>query len=130
MPDSAAPDSRFLEGIAHFNSGEFFEAHEVWEDWWHDTHGHDRRFIQGLIQAAVAIYHAYNGNALGTRRLFGSARQYMSTYAGFHLGLDIDQFWLGMEQALIEFLAEADDRKPVVQTDRLPRIVLSFPSTG
>ena len=44
-------DPRYLAGILHFNRGDYFEAHEVWEDLWHDKAGPDRRFYQGLIQA-------------------------------------------------------------------------------
>src|SRR5262249_4206191 len=73
---------RYLAGIELFNRGEYFEAHEVWEDLWHETAGPDRRYVQGLIQAAVAVYHAGNGNARGARRLFHSGRRYM---AGFPL---------------------------------------------
>ena len=67
MSQSAEYDPRYLLGIVHFNRGDYFEAHEVWEDLWHDTAGPDRRFYQGLIQAAVAVYHAGNGNARGAR---------------------------------------------------------------
>ncbi len=55
-------DARYLGGVRFFNEGDFFEAHEVWEDLWLNTAGPERRFYQGLIQAAVALYHFGNGN--------------------------------------------------------------------
>ena len=99
-------DPRYLAGIAHFNRGDYFEAHEVWEDLWHDTAGPDRRFFQGLIQAAVAVYHAGNGNARGARRLFHSGRRYMSAYPPRHLGLDGPAFWAALERALADLLPD------------------------
>ena len=43
-------------GIALFNSGKFWEAHEAWEEIWMNHPEDGRFFIQGLIQLAAA-YH-------------------------------------------------------------------------
>jgi hypothetical protein len=118
-------DPRYLAGIGHFNRGEYFEAHEVWEDLWHDTAGPDRRFFQGLIQAAVAVYHAGNGNARGARRLFHSGRRYMSGYPAGHLGLDVRTFWAELERALSDFLPDPAPASAMLQADRVPMITLT-----
>jgi uncharacterized protein len=118
-------DLRYLDGIAQFNRGDYFEAHEVWEDLWHDTTGPDRRFYQGLIQAAVAVYHAGNGNARGARRLFHSGRKYMSGYPKVHLGLDVAGFWAELERALADCLSEPAADVCSVRSENLPKIVLS-----
>lgn len=52
-------------GMELFNAQRFFEAHDVWEALWTETHGARRLLYQGLIQLAVAYYHASNGNASG-----------------------------------------------------------------
>lgn len=90
-PDS--PDPRYLEGVALFNRGEFFDAHEVWEDLWRECASADRRFYQALIQAAVAAYHWGRGNAAGATRLYSSGRRYMEPYRPAYLGLAVDAFW-------------------------------------
>lgn len=96
-PDTAdSPDPRFLEGIDLFNRGEFFDAHEVWEDLWRDCAAPDRRFYQALIQAAVALHHFERGNHTGAARLYHSGRRYMEPYRPAHLGLAIDPFWDAM----------------------------------
>ena len=46
-------DPRYLAGVLLFNGGCFFEAHEVWEDVWAESHGDERRLVQGLIQAGL-----------------------------------------------------------------------------
>jgi len=103
-PPNAEPgryDERYLAGILCFNRGEFFEAHEVWEDLWMACPSAERRFIQSLIQAAVALYHWGNGNRAGADRLLASGRRYMEPYRPKYHGLDVDLFWLQMEQAMM-----------------------------
>jgi predicted metal-dependent hydrolase len=55
------------EGIILFNSGRYFEAHEVWEDLWRETRGPLRLFYQGLVHAAVGLHHLGRGNLNGAR---------------------------------------------------------------
>ena len=45
----------YQRGIRHFNEREFYDAHEVWEDVWRESSGLGKKFLQGLIQAAVAL---------------------------------------------------------------------------
>lgn len=117
-------DARYLEGIRLFNAREFFDAHEVWEDLWHEMAGPERRFVQGLIQAAVCAYHAINGNIKGANRLFESARRYMNLFAPTHRGLDVSRFWIQMEAALVEFQADPNSGNARFYPDRLPVIEL------
>jgi uncharacterized protein len=121
----AAPeyDPRYLAGVAHFNAGDYFEAHEVWEDLWHDCDSADRLFYQSLIQAAVALYHWGNANRAGATRLFASGRAKMAGYRPRYLGLDVDRFWADTEAALADALA---GRPPGV-TAAGPRIALDPP---
>ena len=44
MPDPAdTPDPRYLRGVELFNRGDYFDAHEVWEELWLDSPSADRR---------------------------------------------------------------------------------------
>jgi hypothetical protein len=49
------------EGVALFNRGEYFEAHEVLETPWKRLRGAERDLYQGLIKAAAAFHHASRG---------------------------------------------------------------------
>jgi predicted metal-dependent hydrolase len=115
-----SPDSQFLLGVELFNRGEFFEAHEVWEDLWRDGPPAERRFFQGLIQAAVAALHWSRGNAAGARRLYHSGRKYMDPYRPAHRGLAIDPFWDALAAHLAGALGGAGTAPP-------PRILLDVP---
>ncbi len=89
---STAYEPEYVEGVAHFNAHDFFEAHEAWEAVWVRTTGHDRLFYKGLIHAAVALHHFGNGNLRGARKVIGSCLQYLAPYVPRHLGLDVDGF--------------------------------------
>ena len=92
-----AYDPRYLAGILFFNAHDFFEAHEVWEELWADSAGTERRFYQGLIQAAVGLCHFGNGNLGGAVKLYRSSRDYMEGCPSPFLGLDVADFWRRME---------------------------------
>jgi uncharacterized protein len=64
----------YRRGIRLFNAGEFYDAHEVWEDVWRESQGLDKKFLQGLIQAAVALHHQSTGNLVGACSLVERAR--------------------------------------------------------
>jgi predicted metal-dependent hydrolase len=65
----------YQRGIRLFNAREFYDAHEVWEDVWRESEGMEKRFLQGLIQAAVAFHHHSTGNVAGAGSLMERARK-------------------------------------------------------
>ncbi len=58
---------KFIEGIALYNSGRFFEAHEALEDVWRSVpiDNPSRLHCQGMVQLAVAFHHQSTGNFAG-----------------------------------------------------------------
>ena len=46
--------SQFALGVDLLNRGMFYDAHEVLEDAWRAAPEPERRFLQGLMQVAVA----------------------------------------------------------------------------
>ncbi len=77
-------DSRIQDGIQLFNEREFFACHDVLEDYWSELTGREKSFFQGLIQAAVALFHFEEGNLGGARRMYVSCR---ANLAGFPQGV-------------------------------------------
>jgi uncharacterized protein len=94
-------DARYLEGIHLFNAGEFFAAHEIWEELWLDCENPDRRFYQGLIHAAVAVYHWNRGNSRGATRLVQSCRRYLAMYPIPYRGLNAPPFCDRLESLIL-----------------------------
>jgi hypothetical protein len=98
-------DPNFLAGIAHFNAGEYFAAHEAWEHVWRECPAADRRFVQSLIQAAVSLYHWGNGNAAGATTLFHRGRAKAADYPPRYHGLPLADLWAGVEATLLRAAA-------------------------
>jgi uncharacterized protein len=112
---SSEYDPRYLRGIEHFNRGEYFQSHEVWEDLWRAVDDPAKTFYKGLIQAAVSIYHRQRGNRHGADKLLASSRACLQGFGAGYLGLDVEDFLLQL----------AGCRSSTVPEERRPRIVLS-----
>src|SRR5205085_914669 len=115
---------RYLAGIVLFNEGAFFEAHEVWEDIWVESAGVERKFYQGLIQAAVGLCHFGNGNTGGALKLYRTAKAYMDQCGSPYLGLDVADLWRQMEAVYGPLLASPEDRTLRPDEGKLPQIRL------
>jgi len=128
LTDPESYEPLYLSGIEKFNECDYYESHEVWEELWTDYRGPSRKFYQGLIQAAVALYHFGNGNIRGARKLHGSVHGYLEAYAPYHLGLHVDRFLESFDACLKE-VAESKDDFPTIELDPelLPEIHLDPP---
>jgi len=84
-PRGAAPDragggagagdlaAHVRAGVAHYNAGRFWQAHESLELVWRQSAPPERPLWQGLIQAAAAMLHRERGNRHGLRVQGGAA---------------------------------------------------------
>jgi len=82
-------DPRYLEGVALFNRGAYFEAHDVWEALWKETPGEAKNYLQGLIQMTSAFHHFTRGNMRGAQTLHNSALHLLAPYGDSYMGLDV-----------------------------------------
>ena len=73
-------DDLLENGINFFNAGQYFEAHEAWEELWRQTGGPLRLYYQGLVQSAVGLHHLGRGNLNGARAQLGKALQKLEQY--------------------------------------------------
>lgn len=64
-PGGVAAPEEVLQGVRLFDAGEYFEAHEAWEDHWGKGGREEREATLGLIKAAVALHHLAAGNGAG-----------------------------------------------------------------
>ena len=79
---AAAPASppQWLHALDLFNAGYAWEAHEVWEGFWHALGRTTReaRFVQGLIHLAAAAVKIREGKPAGVSRHTRRARELLS----------------------------------------------------
>lgn len=120
-----ANDSRIDEGIELFNQQEFFACHDVFEDFWSELIGPEKTFFQGMIHAAVCLFHFEGGNLSGARKMYSSFRIYVSDSAPEFCGIDVQKLMDDMEFCFEELLAVSSgyphglELKP----ERIPTIV-------
>ena len=122
-------DGGMQRGVALFNSGHFFDAHEVLEDVWRDAprHSHLRRHLQGLVQLAVAFHHQSTGNLVGARSVLQRA---LRNIEGAEESLpEID--WKLLRNSLKpwrEYLAEARRKTVEHSLPELPKVQFHQPA--
>ncbi len=121
--DTEPLDPRLVKGVAYFNAGAFFDAHEVWEDLWRDCRDSARKFYQGLIQVAVCLHHFRNRNTRGARSLYYSATSYLQRYRPVCQQIDLDRLLDELRCCCADILADQSDRpRGSLNPDLIPQI--------
>lgn len=82
-------DPRLARALERFNSGDWYEAHDLFEELWHETQGPSRPVLQGVLQIAVAHLHLERGNHHGATVLLGEGIGRLGRVEDDALGLDI-----------------------------------------
>ena len=80
MNDLKTIETLFEEGKSKYLRGEYFDAHEIWEDLWSDYYLIDRKLIQGLIQLCVSLVHLDNDNLKGAKSLLKKSIEKFSQF--------------------------------------------------
>jgi predicted metal-dependent hydrolase len=120
-------DPRIDLGIQLFNSEEFFECHDVFEDLWSELVGPERPFFQGLIHAAVCLFHFSEGNLGGARKMYFSCVTYLSPFAPAFIGIDTEKLLQDLEHCFAELAAVQHGYPDHLALDQalVPKIVRS-----
>jgi predicted metal-dependent hydrolase len=83
------PPPELDEFLRLYREGRFFDAHEALEAAWRRSDDPRMRFLQGLIQWAVAFEHHRRGNAHGARVLLERSWSRLRDAPGDAMGLDL-----------------------------------------
>ncbi len=116
----------FNRGIELFNAGNFWHAHEAWEQVWRRHHEDSRLFIQGLIQMAAA-YHLmiekrrYSGAISNFNKALRNLRLFEPTF----FNLSVAEYVRAIERAKEEIRRLQNGE--VTQIDQTLLPVISFP---
>ena len=111
-------DPRFQQGVELFNAGEWYAAHDLFEELWHETADPERRSLQGILQVAVAQLHLQRGNRRGATILFGEALGRLKRPGTPDLGLDLEGLCRAAQQRLEALQQDGDPESctvPVLQ---------------
>tara|TARA_Y100001935_G_scaffold223052_1_gene198232 strand:- start:44 stop:415 length:372 start_codon:yes stop_codon:yes gene_type:complete len=90
VTEEETKEKLYKEGLNYFKSGNYFEAHESWEDLWSDFYLEDRKFIQGLIQLSVSFVHLERGNIKGAKSLLNKSVEKFQLFSGTHRNVNLE----------------------------------------
>lgn len=125
-PGDPLPDATrtFREGVAAYKRGEYYKAHERWEELWRiEPEGPTKQFLQGLIQTAAALHKLYSmKSAQGAIRLFERARARLSSASDGMGGVDVKGLVRGIERALAELARLAEEGRTDLPASLVPVI--------
>jgi predicted metal-dependent hydrolase len=124
--------AEFWQGIAEFNSQEFYACHDTLEALWMEAGEPEKTFYQGILQIAVALYHLSNQNWRGAAILLGEGINRLGYYQPVYGGIAVDEL-LGQSAQLLKVLQQAGPEKvaeflPLIEGKevaglQLPRII-------
>ena len=78
------------QGAAEWEAGQFFDAHETWEEIWQEERRSIRSFWQGLILLAAGLHHwRGKGNPKGLQIKLASGVERLAPYAPGYAGVDV-----------------------------------------
>jgi len=91
LTDHAKGEDQFRRGVEQFNRGQFFEAHETWEEIWLAAGEPERTFLQGIIQVSAAFHHYSRGNRAGAHSLLEAGLNKLDRFPATFRGIQLDE---------------------------------------
>jgi len=114
----------FSRGLDLFNRAHFFDAHEVLEDVWRPLprEGPARRYMQGMVQLAVAFHHESTGNHVGARSVLERALRNLNGADSSFPDLDLERLRaeLAIWQRYLEDYESAPGGRGTARDSRRP----------
>jgi predicted metal-dependent hydrolase len=92
-----------VHGVRLFNSGEYHESHDCFEDEWYNygSGNAESKFLHGMVQVAAGTYkHVDFGDDAGMRSLFETALQYLHGVPRDFYGVDVTDVRTKLTNAL------------------------------
>jgi predicted metal-dependent hydrolase len=82
-------EAELQQGLELMRSGQYFEAHESFEDAWRAAEPDEKDFFQGLVHVTVAWYQARRGNRTGCERQLAKAQRRLAAFVPEHRGVHV-----------------------------------------
>ena len=120
---------QYTQGIEHFNTGRYFDAHEIWEEIWLQSSSEAKLFYQMLIQAAVGLHHYERGNARGARGMHTNVVNKLELLPSFFMSLDLNDFSRQFKDFFSSLIHDNDESAPPPERPR-PKIRLLSKETA
>ena len=100
--NKAEVEDLFIKGIVEFNSQNFYDSHEYWEELWVEHKIENPLLIQGLIQFSVGCFHITNLNRKGAISLFNKSTNKLKKFKKYNgLNISISDIIFEIENLLL-----------------------------
>ena len=127
-PPMSDYDPRYLAGVLLFNAGDYFEAHEVWEDLWAEGHGDEPPLLPGADPGRRRAVPLRQRQPRRGGKLYHSSRDYIAGLAADVHGAGRREFWRQMAECFAPMLGA---RRPTARArpdpEHVPAIALDPP---
>lgn len=111
-------------GLAAYDRGDYFEAHELLEPAWMGTDDlAERELYQGLIKLAAAFVHGVRGNPRGIAKNLAGARERLAAAVAADApsgGIDLAGLLADINERLARLAADPDERTMTAPILRRP----------
>ena len=112
-----------LEGLALFNAGQYWIAHEALETAWLEEPGELRNLYRGILQAGVAYLHAERGNYRGALKLYARCQRWLAPFPAVSHGIHVAQLRQDLDAVIAEVRRLGPERMAEFDRSLLKAIV-------
>ena len=124
----APPWEALARGAELFNRGQYWEAHEAWEELWLELEDEPKLFVQGLIQVAAAGHKAFaQRQPRGCVKLLTTALQKLERAPPDFLGVETGGFIPAVRRMLVEAERWLAGEVTALHPSLVPRVVVIAP---
>lgn len=125
-PEMSLRDWRdFCRGVALFNDGQFWNAHEAWEEVWKRHPENSRIFFQGLIQVAAGFHQLRRAIPHGVDKHLRNALWKLRPFQPQCLGINVQTFIRSVEDVHSQAVDNKASKPGAIATIVLPGIEVS-----
>ncbi len=89
MSSSILPE--FWQAVEEFNQQDFYACHDTLESLWMEAAEPEKKFYQGILQIAVALYHLSNHNWQGAAILLGEGMSRLKPYQPNYFEINVEE---------------------------------------
>ena len=107
------------QGLAAYREGNFFLAHEFWEEQWRRSLLPEKTFVQALIQLSCAMHHHQRGNPRGAYGQLNHALVKLQDFPAAYGGLNVGALRDEMAGWIVSLGAERSAPTPPIPALRL-----------
>lgn len=91
-----------IEGLELFNSGQYWKAHEAFEEAWLEEIGEVRNLYRAILQAGVTYLHVERNNYRGAIKVYHRSQRWLAPFPDSCLGINIGQLKLDLDRVFTE----------------------------